>query len=52
MACRAPLNTVIVSTHAAQGLGEDKTRNTSGIHLPETKIKAIFNIESHYNILP
>lgn len=52
MACRAPLNTATVSTHAARGLGEEKTRNTSGIHLPETKRKAIFNIENHYDILP
>lgn len=51
MACRAPLNLATVSTHAAQGLGEDKTRNTSGIHLPETKRKAIFNIKNQYHIL-
>lgn len=51
MACRAPLNTASVSTHAAQGLGEDKTRNTSGIHLPGTKRKTIFNIENLYDIL-
>ena len=52
MACRTPLNTATVSTHAAQGLWEDKARNTYGIHLPETKRKAIFNNENHYNILP
>jgi len=51
MACMAPLNTATVSTHAAQGLGEGRTRSTSGIHLPETKRKAIFNTENQYDIL-
>jgi hypothetical protein len=44
MTCSVLTNTGI-STHAAEGLPENKKSTTSGSHLPETERKAILTLQ-------